>query len=242
MQQPETPAIASYRAQQHIHTKIRSSMRTIAEDFGVHPSTLSYRLRGVTESYSQGHAYRQALTNDEEHCLLDYIRRMSLLGHPLPPYMVYEVADEIRRNRLSMDSPSPLPLPLPFPQLGQNWLAKFRKRHPQVASVWSRQLDTSRLDAATPEKLAPWFAEMGTILDRNRYKPRDIFNMDETGHGIGLTQSTRCLVVRDTETKGKGKKGKATKGTAGRQEWVTTIECVSAAGRALPPGHIQSYR
>jgi len=76
---------------------------------------------------------------------------------------------------------------------------------------------------------------MGTILDRKRYKPRDIFNMDETGHGIGLTQSTRCLVVRDTETKGKGKKGKATKGTAGRQEWVTTIECVSAAGRALPP-------
>jgi len=167
--------------------------------------------------------------------LLDYIRRTSLLGHPPPPYMVYEVADEIRRSRLSMDSPSPLPLPLPFPPLGQNWLAKFRKRHPQVTSVWSRQLDTSRLDAATLEKLAPWFAEMGTILDRNRYKPRDIFNMDETGHGIGLTQSTRCLVVRDTETKGKGKKGKATKGTAGRQEWVTTIECVSAAGKALPP-------
>ncbi len=88
MQQPKTPlelAIASYRAQQHIHTKDRSSMRMIAEDFGVHPSTLSYRLRGVTESYSQGHAYRQALTNDEEHCLLDYIRRMSLLGHPPPP-------------------------------------------------------------------------------------------------------------------------------------------------------------
>ena len=138
---------------------------------------------------------------------MDYIRRMSLLGHPPPPYMVYEVADEIRRNRLSM-APSPLPLPLPFPPLRQNWLAKFRKRHSQVAGVWSRQLDTSRLDAATPEKLAPWFAEMGTI---------------------------RCLVVRDTETKGKGKKGKATKGTAGRQEWVTTIQCVSAAGRSLPP-------
>ncbi len=78
MEQPETPlelAMASYRAQQHIDTKDRWSMRTIVEDFGVHPSTLSYRLRGVTESYSQGHAYRQALTNDEEHCLLDYTRR-----------------------------------------------------------------------------------------------------------------------------------------------------------------------
>jgi len=42
MQQPEAPlelAIASYRALQHIHPEDRSSMRTIAEDFGVHPST-----------------------------------------------------------------------------------------------------------------------------------------------------------------------------------------------------------
>jgi len=123
---------------------------------------------------------------------------------------------------------------LPLPPLGRNWLNKFRKRHPQVASVWSRQLDTSRLDAAVPEKHAPWFAEIGTILDRNRYKPKNVFNMDETGHGIGTTQSTRCLVIRDMSGKGKGQGKKATKGTSGRQEWVTTIECVSAAGRALP--------
>ncbi len=67
----------------------------------------------------------------------------------------------------------------------------------------------------THDSMAPWFAEMGTILDRNRYKPREIFNMDETDHGIGLTQSTRCLVVRDTETKGKGKKGRLQKGRRG---------------------------
>jgi len=82
--------------------------------------------------------------------------------------------------------------------------------------------------------LAPWFAEAGTILDRNRYQPENIFNMDETGYGIGTTQSTRCLVIRDRE-EGTGKGKKATKATSGRQEWVTTIECVSAAGHALPP-------
>ncbi len=66
------------------------------------------------------------------------------------------------------------------------------------------------------------------------YRPHNIFNMDETGHRIGTTQSRRCLVIRDrSEKKGKGKK--ATKATSGRQEWVTTIECVSAAGQALPP-------
>ena len=231
MQQPETPlelAITSYTSQLHIPFEDQSSIRQIAEDFDVSRITLSNRLRGVTQSRSRAFTHRQALSHDEEASLVEYIRRSSLLGHPPPPYMVYEVADEIRQNRLLMASS----LSLPPPPLGHTWLDKFRKRHPQVASVWSRQLDTSRLDAATAENLAPWFAEMGTILDRHHYKPENIFNMDETGHGIGTTQSTRCLVIREP---GKGKGKKATKGTTGRQEWVTTIECVSAAGRALPP-------
>ena len=150
------------------------------------------RLRGVTQSRSRAFTHRQALSHDEEASLVEYIRRSSLLGHPPPPYMVYEVADEIRQNRLLMASS----LSLPPPPLGHTWLDKFRKRHPQVAGVWSRQLDTSRLDAATAENLAPWFAEMRTILDRHHYKPENIFNMDERGHGIGTTQSTRCLVIR----------------------------------------------
>jgi hypothetical protein len=35
--------------------------------------------------------------------------------------------------------------------------------------------------------------------------------------------------------KGKGGQGRAVKATPGRQEWVTTVECVSATGMALPP-------
>ncbi len=145
MQQPETPlelAIASYRAQLHIHTKDRLSMRTIAEDFGVHPSTLSFRLRGVTESYSQGHAYRQALTNDDEHCLLDYIRRMFLLGHPPPPYMVYEV---LMRYAGIVFPWIHLPLcPFPFP-----FLRSVRTGSPSSASVTHRSL-VFGLGSSTP--------------------------------------------------------------------------------------------
>ena len=233
MQATQTPlelAMAAYEAQQHIPEEDRSSLRTVATDYGVLPGTLSKRLRGLTTSRSQAYNHLQALSNDEEASLIDYIRRSSLLGHPPPPYMVYETADAIRRNRVLIQTS---PTSLPLPPLGHTWLDKFRKRHPEVTSVWTRQLDTSRLDAAVPENLAPWFAEVGTILDRNRYQPENIFNMDETGYGIGTTQSTRCLVIRDRE-EGTGKGKKATKATSGRQEWVTTIECVSAAGHALP--------
>ena len=68
---------------------------------------------------------------------------------------------------------------------------------------------------------------MRCLLDKYHYKPEDIYNMDETGYNPTQTQSTRVLVVGD------GKRLKATKASSGRQEWVTTIECISASGRAL---------
>ena len=56
--------------------------------------------------------------------------------------------------------------------------------------------------------------------------------MDKTGFGIGATQSTRVLTVVET---GQKRPCKAVKSAGARQEWVTSIECVSAAGTALPP-------
>jgi len=69
------------------------------------------------------------------------------------------------------------------------------------------------------------------MINRHHYKPKQIYNMDESGYGIGMTQSTRVLLIRDAGEKGL----KATKASSGRQEWVTTIACVSAAGTHLPP-------
>jgi len=69
---------------------------------------------------------------------------------------------------------------------------------------------------------------MASILRQNSYNPADIYNMDETGYAISATQSTRVLAVLEKEKL-------ARKGAPRRQEWVTSIECVSAAGRALPP-------
>jgi len=55
MQQPEIPlelAITSYTSQLHIPIKDQSFIRQIAEDFDVSRTTLSNRLRGVTQSRS----------------------------------------------------------------------------------------------------------------------------------------------------------------------------------------------
>ncbi len=163
----------------------------------------------------------QALTPEEEGCLVDYIRRLSLLSLPPQPSLVLETAEHLRNNCLLINTPLPAN---PIPSLGSNWLQKFRKHHPS-------QIDTSRLDGSCPEKLAVWFAEMASILHQNSYNPADIYNKDETGYAIGATQSTRVLAVLEKEKL-------ARKGAPGRQEWVTSIDCVSAAGRALPPSAI----
>ena len=116
MQQPETPlelAITSYTSQLHIPPEDQSSIRQIAEDFDVSRTTLSNRLRGVTQSRSRAFTHHQALSHDEEASLVEYIRLSSLLGHPPPPYMVYEVADEIVFNSKRSFSPLTLAYALP---------------------------------------------------------------------------------------------------------------------------------
>ena len=224
---PIDTAIESYNAQLQLPERDRLSLRQIASDNGVLPGTLSKRLSGQTLPRSQAHAHRQALRPDEELALVEYIRRMSSMGHPPPPYMIYEIAHELIKNRILL---SPLDIP-PLPSLSHTWLDHFKRHHPEVLSVWSRTLDTSRLNAEDPAKLAPWFAEYGAMLSKHAYPPSLIFNMDETGFGIGTTQSTRVLTVMETGQKAQ----KAKKASPGRQEWVTSIECVSAAGFALPP-------
>jgi hypothetical protein len=48
--------------------------------------------------------------------------------------------------------------------------------------------------------------------------------MDETGFAVGDTQSTRIIV--DSTYKSNWKV------TAGKQEWVTVLECIDGAGGA----------
>ncbi len=51
--------------------------------------------------------------------------------------------------------------------------------------------------------------------------------MDESGFGVGESQTTRVLVPLNRTQKYKV--------VAGKQEWVTVIECIDTAGGSLTP-------
>ena len=54
-----------------------------------------------------------------------------------------------------------------------------------------------------------------------------IFNVDENGFSIGSTRGSFALYDRTAIPKGKRQ--------LGQQEWITSIECISASGVTLPP-------
>lgn len=63
---------------------------------------------------------------------------------------------------------------------------------------------------------------MTGLFLQHQYPLERVYNMDESDFAVGVSQSSRALVnIREASS---------WKIVAGRQEWITAIECVSAAG------------
>ncbi|KFZ20281.1 hypothetical protein V502_03244, partial [Pseudogymnoascus sp. VKM F-4520 (FW-2644)] len=103
----------------------------------------------------------------------------------------------------------------------------FLERHLQFKGTYSRQLESARHKEATPKKISAWFNAFKARTEEQKYKPCNIYNMDETGFAVRETQSTRIIV--DSTLKSNWKV------TARKQEWITVLECIDADSGALPP-------
>jgi len=64
-------------------------------------------------------------------------------------------------------------------------------------------------------------------LREHEYPPSAIYNVDETGFSIGSSRKSVILLDRLNQYREKKQPG--------RQEWITSLECVNAAGVTLPP-------
>ncbi|KYG40317.1 hypothetical protein M433DRAFT_160601, partial [Acidomyces richmondensis BFW] len=119
------------------------------------------------------------------------------------------MAEEVRRSRFQL-SQSP---PLSLRPIGEHWIDRFRTRHPEIQGIWTRQIESARHNAIN--------------ADTHRYTPDCIYNIDESGFAVGASQLSRVLVNLRKES--------SWKVISGRQEWITAIEYVSAAGVVIPP-------
>ena len=57
--------------------------------------------------------------------------------------------------------------------------------------------------------------------------PENEYNIDESGYAIGEIEATKCIINVNIRQQFQSKPG--------RQEWVTSVECICTDGKALPP-------
>jgi hypothetical protein len=208
-----------------LESKEFKSARSAVEHFKVPKSTLTDRMAG-RQTRLQSHEHLQILSNAEEKTLVRWITRLTATGYPTSPALLKEMAEEIQVRRVQVASHRNTD-PIPPAPIGHEWLYRFLKRHPTLKGVYSRQLESARHKEATPEKISAWFDAFKARFNERKYELSDIYNMDETGFAVGETQSTRIIV--DSTQKSNWKV------TAGKQEWITVLECIDGASGTLPP-------
>jgi len=90
-----------------------------------------------------------------------------------------------------------------------------------------RTIDVVRSTILDFSTIKSYFNNLGDLLRKHKYPPSAIYNVDETGFSIG--SSRKSVVLLDQLNQYREKK------QPGRQEWITSLECVNAAGVTLPP-------
>lgn len=136
------------------------------------------------------------------------------------------MAEEVRHQRVRGANDASIQL-IRYPPIGQQWVQRFLQRHPLLQTRASRQIESSQLREASFEALSRWFHAVELQFSEQKYEHHNIYNMDESGFGIGTSQTDRIIIDSIQTTRWKA--------VPGLQEWVSVVECISGDGTALPP-------
>ena len=194
-----------------------SSIREAARRFDVPETTLRRRLRGITNR-ATSRANSHKLTEIEEESLQKWILSMDSRGSAPRPSSVREMANILLEHRRTT----------PVLSVGENWVTNFIKRHPTLSSRFSRRYNYKRAKCKDPRIIREWFDLVQKTILQYRIDPDDVYNFDETGFTIGLTATAKVI----TRSEHYGRRSLL---QPRNREWVTAIECINAAGWALPP-------
>jgi hypothetical protein len=111
--------------------------------------------------------------------------------------------------------------------VGKNWHHKFYERHSSIKTLRARPIEKARLINKDPDNYIKWFRTFIEIIIKWGLLPEDIYNMDESGAGLGFIQ--KSYIIGPEEEKD------ARVLMDVNREWATLIETISAIGKALEP-------
>ena len=181
-------------------------------------STLDDKVKG---RHSRSSGRQTKLSADEEIALVEYIKYMDKIAHPLGVLEIKMFAWSIAKRSQNPDC---------FGDAGPSnkWWRGFRKRHQSLTLRRPDKLDTRRRHTAKKSVVRKHFETLRETLQNSSLldKPERIFNVDETG--IEMNRQTGKVVV-DRFIK------KHHQESVGEREHITANVCCSATGYALPP-------
>jgi hypothetical protein len=199
------------------------SIRAASRDTGVPHPTLIYCLKGG-QSCRDSHVAYQACTPAEEEALIQWIKEWHSRGFPIRPEELRDMARHLILSRINSSGRNTISTYL----TSHNWPSRFIKRHPDLKGLLVESIEKPRHTACTPETFKEWFDRFRENFDKYKPTPRNIYNIDETG--FTLEDSEKAYVIIDKRLESTGRRVKAKKG-----ELLTSIECASATGYAIPP-------
>jgi len=224
MNDTEIPSLESriQSALQSYQLGYYQSLKAAATALEVPVSTLKHRAAG-RKSKLQEAQKRLAMDPEEEKALTDWIFQLHRLGVPARPSRLREMADHIRRARDAKQPP-----------LGPNWATRFVTRHPEIKSVMSEKLDKERWDNVTRTSMEHWFSLYRKVIEEHRILDCNIYNMDEKGCILGISERARILIPSSSSVKYRKQPGD--------RESATVIECICNTGVVIPPFIIWSAK
>jgi len=211
---PAPDQISIDEALRGLKTRKYASVRAAARYHHVDHATLQRRFHGGLSSQQQ-HKGQTLLSEEQEKLLKEWILEAEALGHPVTNPFVRELAKQI-----STRSGGPT-------TIGQNWVSRFIKRHPEIQSKVGRKIDTLRIENTSPKALTEWFALFKRVQNTYDVKPQHIWNMDETGIALGVCQNQWVI--------GKASTKKSYIKSPENREWVSILKTISADGVSIRP-------
>jgi len=201
-----------------------TSLRAAARSYDVPESTLRSRIRGK-QARRDTRPPNTKLTATEETTLVQWILSMDQRGLAPRPESVRQMADLLLQKRSNSNSNSDLNSST---KVGGKWVYNFVQRHQALQTRYNRKYDYQRAKCEDPRIIKDWFRLVQHTIAQYGIDNHDIYNFDETGFQMGVISTAK--VVTSAE-----RSNRPIAVQPSNREWVTAIDCISAASWSLPP-------
>lgn len=114
---------------------------------------------------------------------------------------------------------------------GWDWLHAFLKRHPSISLRQPEATSLARAQAFNKVTISKYFTALKIIMDKHKFEPDQIYNMDESGLSTVQSRTDKILAT-------KGRKQVGTLTSAERGQHFTVVCSINALGNYIPPAII----